>query len=90
MHAPMQAAQAQVMHKRPQHYIMETVVVVNKQTEARTYYKLVCGVLRRIGKDDHHKIVCESVRASCMSTTGAANPASTHIRHYTTWHFEFI
>jgi len=86
----MQAAQSQVVRTRtrtPQHYVMETVVVINKQTEARTYYKLVCGALRRIGKDDHHKIVCESVRASCMSTTDAANPKSKCIRHYTTWHF---
>lgn len=90
MHAPMQAAQAQVMHKRPERYTMETVVVINKVTGVKTFYKLVCGALRRIGKDDHHKIVRESVRASCMSTTGAANPASKHIRHYTTWHFEFI
>lgn len=70
-----------------QDYHMETVVVVNKTTGVKTFYKLVCGVLRRIGKDDHHKIVCEAWKASCMVTKGAANPKSTHVRHHTTWHF---
>lgn len=88
MMQPMQGAYAQV--NKPQaieHYHMETVVVINKVTGVKTFYKLVCGALRRIGKEEHHKIVCESWKASCMSTTGAANPKATHIRHYTTWHF---
>lgn len=88
MMQPMQSAHAGTVRQRvKQEYTMETVVVINKVTGRRTYYKLVCGVLRRIGKDDHHKIVCDSYKASCMSTTGAANPKATHIRHYTTWHF---
>lgn len=85
----MKTMQAQVMHKRPKHYVMETVVVINKLTGRKSYYMMVCGALRKIGKDDHDKIARESVRASCMSSVGAVNPASKYIRHYTTWHFEF-
>lgn len=88
MHTPMQGANAQVARKREKvEYTMETVLVINKATQRKTYYKLVCGVLRRIGADDHQKIVEESYRASCMSTVGAANPSNPYIRHYTTWHF---
>ena len=88
MYAPMQGASAQVTRKRERvQYTMETVLVINKATQRKTYYKLVCGVLRRIGADDHHKIVVESYSASCMSTVGAANPKSAYIRHFTTWHF---
>lgn len=88
MMQPMQGAYAQV--NKPQaieHYHMETVVVIHKITGLKTFYKVVLGGLRRIGKEEHHKIVCEAWKASCMYTTGAANPKSTHIRHYTTWHF---
>lgn len=88
MMQPMQGAYAQV--NKPQaieHYHMETVVVINKVSGVKTFYKVVLGSLRRISKGEHHKIVCESWKASCMSTTGAANPKATHTRHYTTWHF---
>lgn len=88
MNQPMQSAMIQREKSQAiNHYHMETVVVINKVTGVKTFYKLVCGALRRIGKEEHHKIVCESWKASCMSTTGAANPKATHIRHYTTWHF---
>lgn len=88
MNQPMQYAMIQREKSQAiNHYHMETVVVINKVTGVKTFYKLVCGALRRIGKEEHHKIVCESWKASCMSTTGAANPKATHIRHYTTWHF---
>jgi len=88
MMQPMQSAHAGTVRQRvKQEYTMETVVVINKVTGRRTYYKLVCGVLRRIGKDDHHKIVVESYKASCMVTKGAANPDLPYIRHFTTWHF---
>ena len=87
MMQPMQSAQAQTRPRVKQEYTMETVLVINKATQRRTYYKLVCGVLRRIGKDDHHKIVVESYKASCMVIKGAANPDLPYTRHFTTWHF---
>lgn len=88
MHTAMQGAHAQA--SKPQaieHYHMETMLVVNKVTGVRTFYKRVCAVWRRIGKDEHHKIVCDAWKASCMTTAGAVNPKVSHIRHYTTWHF---
>lgn len=70
-------------------YTTDVMSVENKVTKRVTHYKRICEVWRRISADDMARLWEEKESCSNLSTTGAANPKSAYIRHFTTLNYNF-
>lgn len=64
-------------------YMMEVFTTENVATKVKRYYKVVCGVGRRISKADYQKLEDNAEGACCFSTVNT----KTHIKQYKTLEF---